>query len=1455
MATITGTSGANTLVGDIDANVNDTLLGLGGNDTLLGLTGNDLLDGGTGNDTLVGGAGDDEYIVDAAGDQMVEAAGEGNDTVRASVTRTLEANVENLVLTGTGNISGTGNAGANVLTGNSGANTLNGGGGEDILRGGLGNDTYIVDSFQDLVEEDAGAGVDLVRASISYALTANVENLTLLAGALVGTGNELNNSITGSADDNLLNGGLGNDALRGGLGNDIYVVDAAGDTVTELASEGTDTVRANINYVLGANLERLELQGLANLNGTGNALDNVLIGNGGANTLNGGTGADTLIGGDGNDSYVVDNVGDLVQETALPGGGIDLVTSSVSYVLATNVENLTLSGTAAINATGNALANVLTGNAAANLLDGGLGADTLVGGAGNDTYLVDDLGDVVTELASQGTDLVTVAVDYSLTANVENLTLAGAALVGIGNDLANVLTGTAANNTLLGAGGNDTLNGGLGADALSGGLGNDTFIVDDAGDTVAEGLNEGVDLVLASINHTLAANVDNLTLTGAALTGFGNALANVLTGNAQNNVLDGDAGNDTLDGGQGADTLTGGLGNDIFVVDDLGDAVIEQSGGGTDTVRAAISYTLGANLEGLTLLGSADLTGIGNTLNNTLTGNAGANTLRGEAGNDVLNGGAGADILVGGLGNDVYVVDALDTVIEDANAGTDTLQSSASFDLSTVANVENLTLLGTANIDGSGSSANNTLTGNSGNNRLYGGAGGVDTLIGGAGNDTYVIDSTGDVITEAANAGTDTVESSINFTLGNNLENLVLTGAAAINGNGNALANVLTGNAAANLLDGATGADTLRGEGGDDALVYDVADLVMDGGADFDTLRVTGSGVSLDLTSDSRVQHIERLDLQAGNHSVTLDAARVLTLSDTGTLRIDGANGAVNAGGSWTYLGDAGGYARYSQAGATLEVALAVNRAGINTAPVNSVPGAQAGSEDVPLTFSTAQGNAISVTDTGVLTVTLNATLGTLTLAQIGGLASVSGNGSAVVTLAGTSAAINAALDGLMFTPDANANGSAQLSVSTSDGVLSDTDVIDITLAPVNDAPQGGVSILSSGANVFSAVENDTLSVDTSGLSDADGLGPLSYQWTRDGVAINGATSATYLLKDIDVGSEIRVRVSYVDAAGTPESVTSAATPPVVNVNDAPQGAVLIQGEAAENLTLTADTSGIADEDGLGAYSYQWLRDGAPIVGANAASYALGAADVGTAVTVQVTYTDAHGTAESLTSAPTALVNDAPQGAVLLVNTTSATRGLTAAEQGDVLRVSDTLSDADGMGPVTYHWLRNGVDTGLTGGTYNLLQVDLGQAISVRATYTDGRGRAEAALSGATNAIEDVVLGTTPRVYFSANDRDNGQELWVSDGTSGGTRLLKDIAPGGGWSSPSSFTASANGQVLFSAVDPTNGQELWVTDGTSAGTQLLKDIMPGTNGSSPGGFTALPNGQVLFSAVDPTNGQ
>jgi Ca2+-binding RTX toxin-like protein len=246
--------------------------------------------------------------------------------------------------------------------------------------------------------------------------------------------------------------------------------------------------------------------------------------------------------------------------------GSDTVYASLDYRLSANVEYLVLQGSA-VQGYGNDLTNVISGAAGDNLLDGGTSADAMYGGNGNDSYFVDNIGDLVIESANQGSDTVYASADYRLSANVEYLVLQGSAVQGYGNDLTNVISGTAADNLL---------DGGTGADTMYGGDANDVYFVDNAGDFAVENANQGNDTVYASVDYLMAANVDNLVLQGAAVQGYGNGLVNALIGNANDNLLN---------GGAAADSLTGGAGNDAFVFaagEADGDTIADFDGNGAD---------------------------------------------------------------------------------------------------------------------------------------------------------------------------------------------------------------------------------------------------------------------------------------------------------------------------------------------------------------------------------------------------------------------------------------------------------------------------------------------------------------------------------------------------------------------------------------------------------------------------------------------------------------------------------------------------------------------------------------------------------------------------------------------------------------------------------------------------------------------------------------------------------
>jgi Ca2+-binding RTX toxin-like protein len=681
---------------------------------------------------------------------------------------------------------------------------LDGGAGDDILRAQEGNDTL-----------NGGAGND------------NLE------------GAEGDDTLNGSEGNDSLDGGIGDDVMTGGAGNDIYVVGSKGDKVIEtIAGEagGTEEVRSSVDFSLAAlaNIENLTLSGTAR-DATGNALNNVLTGNDQDNTLDGGRGNDVMIGGAGNDTYIIDNVKDNIIDSA---GTADKVIASISVDLASEfggIEHATLSGTAALNAFGNAATNTLNGNDGANILDGRGGNDTMAGGKGNDTYFLDSENDKVIEDANGGIDTVNVNSSFALDAGVnagqqiENINVvAGSGDVGIfANDLNNIINGAEGSEFILGEGGNDTLNGGAGDDFLFGGFENDFSRAD--GNDILNG-GDGNDFLEGGTgNDVLNGGAGDDTLTDGAGndTLDGGAGDDSLDANGGNDKLNGGDGNDSLQGGAGNDTMTGGADDDTYFVDSKGDKVVETlssaQGGGIDLVESSIDFSLSAlaNVENLRLVDAA-LAGTGNALANTMTGNNLDN---------LLNGGAGIDTFIGGAGNDTYVLDQLGEgdathVQENPSQGIDTVLTSAAI-ANAIANLENYTFTGSGNWTFTGNELDNAITGGRGIDTLSGGGGndilsggtGADVLTGGTGNDTYIVDNVKDQVIEAAGGGTnDTVQSSVSFTLGNDVENLELTGKTAINGTGNGGNNHIHGNDGANALNGAGGDDLLFGGLGDDRL-------------------------------------------------------------------------------------------------------------------------------------------------------------------------------------------------------------------------------------------------------------------------------------------------------------------------------------------------------------------------------------------------------------------------------------------------------------------------------------------------------------------------------------------------------------------------------------------------------------------------------------------------------------
>jgi hypothetical protein len=346
-------------------------------------------------------------------------------------------------------------------------------------------------------------------------------------------------------------------------------------------------------------------------------------------------------------------------------------------------------------------------------------------------------------------------------------------------------------------------------------------------------------------------------------------------------------------------------------------------------------------------------------------------------------------------------------------------------------------------------------------------------------------------------------------------------------------------------------------------------------------------------------------------------------------------------------------------------------------------------------------------------------------------------------------------------------------------------------IANVNDAPSGFITIDGT------ATKGETLTANTTKLSDADGLGRFSYQWEADGINIAEATSKEFILSQAQVGKVVSVVVSYTDAGGAAESVRAAASRPVSNSNKAPTGGVSLSGTATQGQELTADTSALLDEDGLGAFSYQWKADGINIADATSKEFTLTQAQAGKIVSAVVSYTDLKGTVEDVASNQTTAVadiNDIPAGEIEI-------SGLPT--EGATLRaITGSINDPDGAPTLSnagntlqFKWKAD--DSAISGAisdSYNLTQADVGKAISVEVAYTDNGGFRNTISSSPTAKIVNINDSPTGAVTVSGSAQQG--QILAAD-TSG----LSDLDGIAGVAF--SYQWLANGSPISAATDKT----------------------------------------------------
>jgi Ca2+-binding RTX toxin-like protein len=1194
MATVNGNDNANILTGSAS---NDTLNGLGGNDTLYGNGGDDTLDGGTGNDLLVGGRGSDTYrFGQGYGFDVIDNSGGANNDVDTLLLTNLNANQIRLTRIGTDL----------VLSVLASGETL-------TVRQNFLDADHAIDRIQFV--DGSRWNASAILANLYYPPNTPTDGADIINGnptddILFGLGGD--DTLYGNGGNDTLDGGSGNDRMEGGVGNDTYMVDTAGDVVVEASNAGDDLVQARINYTLGSNVERLTLTGSANINGVGNSQANTLIGNAGNNLLDGGSGSDSMAGGSGDDTYIVAQSTDTVSEAT--DEGTDTVRASVAYSLGANLENLELTGTANLAGTGNALDNRLTGNSGRNTLDGGTGNDWLAGRQGNDTYRYGQ---------NYGYDVIDNSDGAS--ADVDTLQLTDLNAVDVrflrsGNDLVMLVNSNLSTLTI---------------QSFFSGADYEIDRVQFANGTLWN-------------KTTLLANVQVAATNGPDVLfgGIGDDIIQALAGNDQ---IYAQAGNDTLDGGVGDDAMYGGTGNDLYVVDSAGDQVNEVAGEGTDTVQASISYTLGTNVENLTLTGSANLNGTGNAGDNLILGNSGSNQLSGGGGNDSLNGGAGDDTLYGGDGNDLL----------QGGGGLDYLWGGTGDDTLVAGN----------------SQTSSFLLGEAGNDfldaRNLSNTGGYVNLIGGTGSDTYLVDGSGDVtISDDNTLGELNI---VQFVAGINPADLIFVRPAdSYNPSGNiviefanghrlfigsmgipypqntgegfgvqlfrfadgtewnraeilqragfffgtSLNDIISGNAGHDYLNGASGDDQLHagmgndllvgsdgndllfGEDGNDVLGGGNGDDVLDGGSGDD--RLFGSygsdtsigGIGNDIYGfalGDGADTVDNRNAAAGDLDAISFDTNILPAQVTASRVGDNLLLTLNANDSISVLDYfLGGPAQVDEirfANGTVWSPATI--LGMTNTPPTSTDDSVITPEDTPLVLHASDFGSYSDPDGNPL-----ASVKITALPGAGNLQYH--NGSSWVAVALNQELSRADLDAgkLQFVPAPDGNGDSYASVgfTVGDGLAFalNAETLSIDVTPVNDAPTG--SVVVSGTTVV----GQTLTAANT-LADADGLGVIGYQWqvSADGntwTDIVGVNSDSFTLSADQIGQQVRAQTRYTDQGGTAESVASDASFWVVSATN------LFDGDDNNNVLDSTESSdilrGFGGADSLRGYSGADLLEG-----------------------------------------------------------------------------------------------------------------------------------------------------------------------------------------------------------------------------------------------------------------------
>jgi Ca2+-binding RTX toxin-like protein len=936
---VRGTNVADSLSGDTNAN---GFVGQAGNDTINGGDGYDYI-----NYASNGESGTLGITANLITGIVTDSFG-NTDTV---------SNIEDL-RTGNFNDSLTGSNVGESFSGNGGNDTFVGGGGGDFMRGGAGNDrldgSAATGAFVDMSsgDRDTAAYND---SGITQGIVVNLDTGTATDGfgntdTLIDIervrGTFFADSITGSSTANIrqerFEGLNGNDTMNGQAGYDMAVYSsdasnggAAGVTVNLATGIATDG--------FGATDTLLSIEGIISTNGNdslvGNGANNVFRSLGGNDTIDGAGGEDTL------DLYVDDQIGGegaVVNLVEGDGTGTNIFGGTMTLISIEDVDgsyrNDTITGSIYANNLSGSLGNdSINGSDGDDTINGGAGADTLIGGNGNDwlSYSFD-----TTDSIQNGVDANAIAANFGWTTQNWNWTgvnvnLSTGVMSGLDGAVDTIsgfenIAGTYYNDTLTGDGNDNRFRGYAGNDVIDGGGGSDTVIY-----SATYSRTSGIALALIVGEAPNGVNV-NLT-TGIAQDGSGGT--DTLT--SIENVI-GSLGNDSITGSTSIiNTLRGGAGNDLYYGVESNDVVVELAGEGTDSIYVNYAAVVaGNNIEnvyvGIGVTGTASV--LGNAENNIIVASTAAqNTLQGLSGNDsltsgtqgdVIDGGTGDDTMTGGGGSDVYYVDsAADVVVEQPSDGFDTVYTTATYTLT--ANVEQLVALGGATLTGTGNSGDNnmdatlrgngvtfngldgadniygsnyadSLSGGNGNDILlaYLSVNGSDTLVGGAGDDVYYLFENGDTIVELANEGFDTVYTQADAVLFDNVEQVVIYGAASI----------ITGNAGNNNLFGLNSSIglTLNGMAGNDWIMGSNQSDTLNGGADNDILQglggtnVMNGGTGDDVYYSTSAADVVNENLGEGrdtvyaNYNMPALAADVEQLVSYGGATIGNGNGLDN---------------------------------------------------------------------------------------------------------------------------------------------------------------------------------------------------------------------------------------------------------------------------------------------------------------------------------------------------------------------------------------------------------------------------------------------------------------------------------------------------------------------------------------------------------------------------------